>query len=164
MPMSGLGTITVDGDRAAFTFVRRLDHDIETVWTAITDPLERARWFGRTTIDPREGGLIETDPDDPPVPPAAKHMSGRILVWDPPRVFEHEWHQAIVEDSVVRYELQPDGDETILTFTHHGLSLRNANGFIPGTHAYLDRLAAALDRAALPNWSERFAEVEPSYR
>ncbi len=70
-------------------------------WAAITDPARRAQWFGATSIDPREGGLIETDSDDPPVPKAAKHMSGRILVWDPPHVFEHEWHQPIVRQSVV---------------------------------------------------------------
>jgi hypothetical protein len=90
-------------------------------------------------------------------------MSGRILVWDPPRVLEHEWHQAIVEASVVRYELAADGDETILTFTHRGLSARNANGFVPGTHAYLDHLVAQLDGAELPAWSQRYAEVPPAY-
>ncbi|TQJ03705.1 hypothetical protein FB471_3472 [Amycolatopsis cihanbeyliensis] len=28
----------------------------------------------------------------------------RILVWEPPRVFERDWRQGIVEDGVVRYE------------------------------------------------------------
>lgn len=165
MPIdSANGTLTVEGDQASFTFVRRLHHDIAVVWAAITDPAERAGWFGPGTVDGRAGGIIETAPDDPPVPPELKRVTGRILVWDPPRVLEHEWHQAIVEPSVVRYELRADGGDTVLTFTHRGLSVRNAQGFIPGTHAYLDRLAAHLDRAPMPSWGQRFAEVEPSYR
>jgi Activator of Hsp90 ATPase homolog 1-like protein len=70
-------------------------------------------------------------------------MTGRILVWDPPHVLEHEWRQGIVEDGVVRYELAEDGDATVLTFTHRGLGINNARGFIPGTHAFLDRLEPA---------------------
>lgn len=34
--------------------------------------------------------MIEMMPDEPPATPDAKRMTGRILVWDPPRVFEHE--------------------------------------------------------------------------
>jgi hypothetical protein len=91
-------------------------------------------------------------------------VTGRILVWDPPHVFEHEWRQRIVEDSVVRYELTEDGDGTLLTFTHTGLSVTNARGFIPGTHAVLDRLDAHLAGTPTPNWSNRYAEVAPSYQ
>ncbi len=165
MPLSEAdGTIKIEGESATFTFVRRLAHPIEAVWAAITEPARRAVWFGATTLDGRPGGLIETDPDDPPVPPAVKHMSGRILVWDPPHVLEHEWNQAIVESSVVRYELAADGEATILTFTHRGLSMRNAQGFIPGTHAYLDRLGAFLDGVALPAWGQRYGEVQGRYQ
>ena len=56
---------------------------------------------------------------------------------------------AIVEASVVRYELHPDGDGTLLRFTHRGLGVRNAAGFRPGTHAFLDRLEAHLAGDAL---------------
>jgi uncharacterized protein YndB with AHSA1/START domain len=161
--VSDEGTLTIDGDQATMTFRRRLPFPIKEVWAAITDPDERKVWFGETTIDPRTGGTIDMQPADPPAPPEAKRMTGRILVWQPPYVFEHEWHQRIVEDSVVRYELTEDGDGTLLTFTHRGLSVRNARGFIPGTHAFLDRLGAYLADEDLPNWSERYAEVTPHY-
>jgi uncharacterized protein YndB with AHSA1/START domain len=155
-----LGTVSFDGEHAIMTFRRRLPHPIETVWAAITDPAERTAWFGETTID---GDRIEMLPQDPPAAEEAKRMTGKILVWQPPHVFEHEWHQRIVEDSVVRYELAEDGDVTVLTFTHRGLSERNAKGFIPGTHAFLDRLAAHLAAQPLPTWQERYAELTPAY-
>jgi uncharacterized protein YndB with AHSA1/START domain len=150
------------------TFRRRLPYPIEAVWAAITDPGQRARWFGETTIDPRQGGEIDMVADEPPVPLEVKRMTGRILVWQPPSeartaVLEHEWNQQIVEESVVRYELAVDGDATILTFTHSGLSTRNAQGFIPGTHAYPDRLDAHLAGDPVPTWSTRYDEVAPAY-
>jgi hypothetical protein len=169
------GTVDIDGDRATMTFHRHIPHTIDAVWAAITDPLQRAAWFGATTIEPRTGGTIEMLPDAPPAPPEAKRMHGRILVWDPPgppngpadgprsAVFEHEWRQRIVEDSVVRYQLTEDGDGTILTFSHRGLSVINAQGFIPGEHAFIDRLEAYLDDAELPDWSQRYASVAPVY-
>jgi uncharacterized protein YndB with AHSA1/START domain len=158
----GAGLLTVEGDRAVLTFERRLPYPIEAVWSAITDPLERKCWLGETTIDPREGGIIQMMPSGPPLPPEAKRMTGRILVWDPPHVLEHEWKQSIVEDGVVRYELIADGTATLLRFSHRGLSLPNARGFLPGTHAFLDRLAAHLAGEQLPNWSARYAEIAQS--
>jgi hypothetical protein len=87
-------------------------------------------------------------------------------VWDPPHVFEHEWNQRILqhtgEPSVVRYELQPDEDGTRLTFSHRGLGVRDAGGFRPGTHAYLDRLAAHLAGEPPPDWSTRYRQVAES--
>lgn len=158
------GTLSIENDRAVLTFERRLPHPVERVWAAITDPAQRNHWMGETAIDAREGGTIEMTPTSPPIPPDQKRMTGRILVWDPPHVFEHEWHQRIVEPGVVRYELQPDGDGTLLRFTHRGLGVRNANGFRPGTHAYLDRLEAHLSGAEIPDWQQRYREVaERSY-
>jgi uncharacterized protein YndB with AHSA1/START domain len=80
------GTLTLDGDTTTLTYRRRLPHPIEEVWAALTEPERRRKWFGETSIEPREGGLIEMMPDEPPVPPDAKRMTGRILVWDPPRL------------------------------------------------------------------------------
>lgn len=158
------GRISIDGDRTTMSFRRRLPYPIQAVWQAITDPAHRAEWFGETTIDPREGGLIEIIPGPPPAPRPAKRVTGRILVWDPPHVFEHEWHSKLVEESVVRYELTADGEHaTILNFTHRGLSLANTTGWIPGTHAFLDRLVAHLASEPLPDWNERYAQVASAY-
>ncbi|MEO3759167.1 SRPBCC family protein [Mycobacterium sp. B14F4] len=157
------GVLTIDGDRAVLTFERRLPFPIEAVWSAITDPGERREWFGETTLDAREGGSIEMVATGPPLPPDRKRMTGRILVWDPPHVFEHEWCQPIVEDGVVRYELTVDGAGTLLKFTHRGLGVRNAGGFLGGTHAYLDRLQAYLAGDPLPEWMRRREEVNRAY-
>jgi uncharacterized protein YndB with AHSA1/START domain len=167
-----LGRLDIQGDEATMTFRRRLPYAIDVVWAAITDPAERATWFGATTIEPRAGGQITMMPDDPPAAPEAKEMTGHILIWQPPArsgsgprtaVLEHEWHQRIVEDGVVRYELSEDGADTVLVFVHRGLSVRNAQGFIPGTHAYLDRLSAYLAVEEIPAWGDLYGLLAPSY-
>ncbi|MEZ0054233.1 uncharacterized protein YndB with AHSA1/START domain [Mycobacterium sp. MAA66] len=153
------GQVVVEGDRATLIFERRLAHPVDRVWAAITEPAHRDQWMGKTQISAREGGSIETVASGPPVPPDMKRMTGRILVWDPPKVFEHEWHQQIVEPGVVRYELSADGAGTLLRLTHRGLGVPNANGFRPGTQAYLDRLEALLDGTPLPGWLERYEQI-----
>ncbi|WP_020668148.1 SRPBCC family protein [Amycolatopsis nigrescens] len=158
-----LGELTLDGERAILTFVRHLPYPVEAVWSAIADPAQRAAWFGETSIDGRAGGVIDMVPSEPPGTAEQKRMTGRILVWDPPHVLEHEWYQSLIGDSVVRYELAREGDSTVLTFTHRGLGVRNAKGFTPGTHAYLDRLESYLAGTALPSWLERYQEVAPDY-
>ena len=104
---------------------------------------------------PGEVRIIGADPDRP--------NTGRILTWDPPRVFEHEW-RFMREEAVIRWELAPDGDATILRMTHCGFTPRNAGGFAPGWHAYLDRLTAHVDGDPLPDWQERYQQVQPAYR
>ena len=167
-----LGRLDVEGDQATMTFRRRLPYAIDVVWAAITDPAQRATWFGATTLEPHTGGQITMTPDEPPVAPEAKQMTGRILVWQPPAdsgpgprtaVLEHEWRQRIVEDGVVRYELAEDGAGTMLVFVHRGLSVRNAQGFIPGTHAYLDRLTAFLAVEEIPAWGDLYGQLAASY-
>ena len=157
------GRIATHGGHATLSFERRLPYPAEAVWAAITDPAQRGQWFGAPTLEARAGGAIQMEPQGPGVPDDLKRMTGRILVWDPPRIFEHEWKQRIIGDTAVRYELTPDGDATLLRFTHSLLAEKNAKGFIPGTHAYLDRLEAHLARAPIPDWWQRFNEVAPQY-
>jgi hypothetical protein len=67
-------------------------------------------------------------------------MTGRILVWDPPHVLEHEWKQPIVEDGVVRYELTTDGDGTLLRFlTAASASATRAGSSAANTRTWIAR-------------------------
>ncbi|KRV47268.1 ATPase [Wenjunlia vitaminophila] len=159
----GHGELEIDGDTAVITFVRYLPYSRDAVWSALTDPEQRAHWFGETVIDARPGGAIDMLPTGPPVPDRQKWMTGRILVWDPPHVLEHEWKQAITEDGVVRYVLEAAGEGTLLTFSHRGLSVRRGRQFTPGTHAFLDRLECHLAGTELPGWSARYREVAADY-
>ena len=159
------GTLTFDGDYATMTFTRRLAHPPEDVWSAITDPEELKGWYltSATITGGRDGSI------DFVTGPAELHVTGRILSWDPPHLFEHEWKVAprpelpSGEDSIVRWELARDGHETLITFTFRKLTRATAMNFASGMHAFLDRLEAQLDGKSVPEWLSRVAELRKHY-
>jgi hypothetical protein len=51
----------------------------------------------------------------------------------------------------------------VLKLVHRGLRHKDAAGYIPGQHAYLDRLEAALARDAVPDWQGRYGDVAALY-
>lgn len=85
---SRAGTLTFEGDYATLTFERRISHPVQVVWEALTEPEHLARWYlTKARVEAREGGSI-----DYLTGPAQVHVTGKILIWEPPRVFEHEWN------------------------------------------------------------------------
>jgi hypothetical protein len=47
--------------------------------------------------------------------------------------------------------------------TYRRITRQTARGFLPGTHALLDRLEAQLDGRALPDWSRLMREMHTLY-
>jgi uncharacterized protein YndB with AHSA1/START domain len=162
------GTVNIEGDYATLRYERLLSHPREVIWKAITDPKELAVWMNtKAVIDGRKGGNIDFVNII-----SGFHTTGSILVWDPLRVFEHEWHIAPnpslpdgEPEAVIRWELKQDSDSnnTILTLTHSQITKSTSSRFAPGWHAYLDRLEASLDNEVLPDWMQRFAAVRELY-
>jgi uncharacterized protein YndB with AHSA1/START domain len=164
--MQPRGTAEDDGAYATLTFRRVYRHRPAHVWAAIATPEGLRGWLlcSEVRIDPRPGGLVEMVSG-----PAGYRSTGRILVWDPPRVLEYEWNVAPVpempqgERAIFRYELVPDGEATRLLVTYRRITKRTARGFLPGLHAFLDRLEAQLDGRALPDWLQRFGALQATY-
>ena len=161
----GRGQVLIEGEHATLVFWRRLHHPPEVVWRALTEPAALSSWYmTKAQIDGREGGFVTLEAG-----PSRLHVTGRILVWDPPRTLEHEWkvaphpHLPAGEDAVIRWELSPEGDGTVLRLRHRNLARETALGFAPGTHAFLDRLEAHLEGRTLPAWQDRYQAVAPGY-
>lgn len=164
--LANVGRVEVDGEFASLIFERHLAHSPETVWQAITDPAELSQWYAASaTIDGQLGGMVQLI-----TPPAMFVVSGRILTWDPPHVFEHEWKVEARkelprgEDAVIRWELVSTATGTLLKLTHRRLTRGTATGFAPGTHAILDRFVAYLAGLPLPDWGQRYGAVAGLYR
>lgn len=159
---SSLGEVKMEGDYATLIFERRLRHPIDEVWRAITESDELSKWyFSRGKIETRLGGKVEFSLG--PV-----NVTGSILVWNPPRVFEHEWMvdgpgSLKGEFGVIRWELDSDGNETILKLTHRKMPGPNARNFAIGVHVRLDRLEAILSGNPLPFWKTHVEDVQAKY-
>jgi uncharacterized protein YndB with AHSA1/START domain len=151
----------VQGDRATLVLRRFLRHPPMTVWRAITEPEQIRQWFlTLAVVDGREGGKVDLVTGQSQV-----HATGRILTWDPPRVYEHEWNVTkeesrlhTGEQTVIRWELSAREGGTLLVLTHRGLSRKAANVFQHGVPGFLDRLEALLDGKPLPDWERSVQE------
>ena len=101
--------LLTNDDRPALRLERRLKHAPEEVWRAITDPAELAHWFpARVEVDLRDGGAIRFS-----FPGEDTTTTGRVVTADPPREFTFVWH-----DDTLRWLISPDGDGSLLEFTH----------------------------------------------
>jgi len=160
------GACLEQGTHATLIFQRVYQHSPQNVWDAIATPEGLREWLlcSRALIEPRVGGRIELVSG-----PAAYHSTGTILVWEPPRVLEYEWNVAPVpempqgEQAIFRYELTPVGRSTHVLVTYRRITTQTARGFLPGLHAFLDRLEAQLDERALPDFLQRFGELRSEY-
>jgi hypothetical protein len=88
---------------------------------------------------------------------------GKILSWDPPRVFEWTW-----DTDVLRWELEPFEGGTKLTLTSWlGKDIDVAKDAAAGYHVCLDQLIKLLDTgstgplvdADVSRWEARYAEA-----
>jgi uncharacterized protein YndB with AHSA1/START domain len=97
-------------DRPILRFERQLDHPVDAVWRAVTDPAELAHWFPtHVAVDLRVGGRMTFTFQSGKYP----EMEGEVIELDPPHRFVFMWG----EDEL-RFELQPSpgGDGCLLRF------------------------------------------------
>jgi uncharacterized protein YndB with AHSA1/START domain len=153
-----LGTIEeAEGGKRVLRYERRLDHPVERVWAALTDPDQLALWLAAADeLELVEGGRIvlrwlnipdslqeweqrgielgDADPAEP--------ATGQITKLDPPRVIEYDTDRM----GLMRWELRPEEDGCVLTFTN---TVEFPEGFptdqaLAGWHIHLDHLDDAL--------------------
>jgi len=120
----------------------------ETVWEFLVDPGKATSWMGQVaSFDARPGGEYRID-----VIPG--HTArGEFVELDPPRRLVHTWGWDPGEDgpnpvppgsTTVEIELVPDGEGTLLRFTHRDLpSAEAAESHGHGWDHYLERLVIA---------------------
>lgn len=152
----GFGELERADDRATVRFVRRLPHARRDVWRAITEPEHLRAWFPSTIGGERRVGarLHFEFPNG-----EAEPFEGEMLAYEPPALLSFLWG-----DETLRFELEPDGDATILTFTATFVELGKAARDGAGWHASLDRLGCEVAGTA-PPWSaaDRWKQVRMPY-
>jgi uncharacterized protein YndB with AHSA1/START domain len=155
----GMGVLLEDGARRAVHFERRYDAAPEAVWDALVEPEQLRGWLAEARVEPRVGGRVELEFGDSP----GERTVGTIRVFDPPRVLEYDWSYEGEPDSVVRFELRPEGEGTTLVLHHRQLSTEAAPGYGAGWHAHLDLLAEQIAGSASADWVERYQALRPGY-
>jgi uncharacterized protein YndB with AHSA1/START domain len=146
-------------------FERRLNHPLDKVWAAISIPERIGAWFCEMTFEAAPGA---------PIDQTFHHAggikgSGKVLRFEPPRLFEWQWNGGPDEaDSVVTWRLEPDGDDATRIFlTHRTPDRAKARDYGHGWHVHLDGLVEALNGGRfvfpLPNDAEVAAHYNAAF-
>jgi uncharacterized protein YndB with AHSA1/START domain len=129
--------IDLDG-RPSLRFERRYRQPIERVFAAVSEPEEMAQWFPAQVLGERAVGARLTFDDDAqraaaseggePTRTDGPMITGTVVTYDPPKVFAFTWG-----DELIRLELEPYGEGTLLRFTqvlsHQSVAARNGAGW-----------------------------------
>jgi uncharacterized protein YndB with AHSA1/START domain len=159
--MNGTHTKLEDG-RHQIRFERRLNHPIDRVWAAITQPDEIEAWLARAELEPREGGSVRLEwlnTGDQEVV-----ARGTVTAIDPPRLLVLDTDA----QGALRWELAPAGDATDLTLTVV-LAMPDEHVIenVSGWHVHLDFLTDWLDdgtRVDWPDWPrDRWDTIREGY-
>lgn len=115
---------------------RRYDAAPGEVWDALTDHASLGRWLaGVVEVDVVPGGAFVL------ALPAGGTIDARVREVRHGSVLELDWDLAGEEPSVVRFELEPDGDGTLLVLDHR-------------------RIDEPVGMAYIQRWSRAFARLD----
>jgi uncharacterized protein YndB with AHSA1/START domain len=152
------GSFFRTADAAGVYFERMLEHPVEKVWAALTEPAHLAHWLAPTEIKGAKGGTIT-------LRLTGGVMGGTITEWKENVLLEYAWHNG----STARWELLSEGENrTRLLFTHCNVPGRQMVDAAKGWHYHLDLLALELDEEPMPQnpvelWDEITREATVRY-
>jgi len=104
-------------DRNSFRLTIHYPHPPSLVWRAITEPAALGTWFMPMEIEPHVGGAVSLEHTGRP---GSERAHGVVTVFDIDAVLEYRFPDAGREqwpESVMRFELVPDGAGCTLVFT-----------------------------------------------
>lgn len=128
----------------------------ERVWQAISNPAEVSQWLAPAEITPGTGGKVSVFFDDD-----ENVRDGEILTWDEGRTLEYQWIFKGEPPSILRFDLTPHPQGTLLTLRHRLLPTHLTNGYVHGWQAHLDRLEGSFS-GEIPDFWERFEHWQGS--
>lgn len=139
-----LGRVIRDGERIGLRFERDFDRPAARVWRALTDNDQLRHWMPCTIDGPREAGANVRVPFARDVAEkysiADAELAGRILEWDPPRLFSWMW-----DTDTLIFELTPTASGTHLRFTTWVLQGPTLDQIAAGYHVCFDQLEQLID-------------------
>jgi uncharacterized protein YndB with AHSA1/START domain len=147
-------------DRHTLVYERRYPHDIELVFEAVSTGEHLDEWMlPESQVERFEGGKCAFGWGGPADAEGATH--GTVSVFDPPKAVQYTFATASNvkgSNSYMRFDLEPEGDGTLLRFTLHFLPAPDEHaddwsggdlpapgtawkpGFVAGYHDFLDDL------------------------
>jgi len=155
---------------ATLKIQRLLPGPIERIWAYLVDSELRRKWLAAGAMDMTIGAPFEfvwrnVELNDPPSArpadfPEEHRMQSRITELDPPRKISIAWKNS----GDVTFQLEPQGDDVLLTLIHRRLPDRSTLlNVSAGWHMHLDILVArAMGNEPAPFW-EGWSRLQKEY-
>ena len=138
-PLESVQRTSAEQGRWTLIFSRNLNHPIDKVWAALTEPGQLRQWSpytaDRDLSATGDATIIMLDDDAAD----AQEVPGTVLQADPPRLLEHAWGE-----DVLRWELSPTAAGTSLTLRHTFAEERLTSALAAGWHVCLAAADALL--------------------
>ena len=154
-----LGSLRSADGKGVVRMEDSLDAEIADVWSALTDSLRLARWYGEVKGDLRVGGEFYSH----------LHASGwegtsRIEVCEPPRRLVIRGAEPGGPEVVNEITLTADGGQTILVWEERGMPLNLLAPYGAGVQVHVEDLAAYLAGRDRVDAAARWAALQPAYQ
>lgn len=156
-----LGTVGAVSGSGVVRLEDRLDADVDTVWSALTEPDWLARWLGVIEGDLRAGGSFRAT-----FFASGWEGTGRVEICEAP-------HRLLVttaaEDeagrtSTMEVTLTADAGRTALVFESRGMPPTLVAAYAAGNQIHVEDLASVLRGGERCDSRQRFGELYPAYQ
>ncbi|TME33430.1 MAG: hypothetical protein E6I62_04165, partial [Chloroflexi bacterium] len=137
----------------------RFETDIGDLWSALTDPLRLARWYGEIEGDLRLGGEFRER-----LFASGWEGTGRVEACDAPYRLLLTTSQDDDEKHVIEATLTADGDQTILVVEERGMPVEQVAAYGAGGQIHVEDLADHIAGRERRDAKGRWEELLPAYR
>jgi uncharacterized protein YndB with AHSA1/START domain len=156
--LATLRTDAADG-AGVVRFEGRYATDVDSLWSALTDPARLAQWLGEVHGDLQQGGefrmLFFASGAEP---------TCRVEACEPPRRLTISTSSPDQPKGGFELTLTPDGDATVLVVEDRGVPIDNIAAYGAGDQIHIEDLASYLAGGERCDARTRFAELYPAYQ
>lgn len=152
------GQIRRKGDRVVAQLCRDITHDIEQVWTMLTDSVRLPQWLAAGYVEQRRGGVVKLD-----FGLSGSPIDCQVHAIKPPELLAYSWSAGQDPERPIRWDLQQTGSDTRLTLTLDLPDDGNVALSCAGWDAHLEMLMAALEGISIHFPKDRFREARAEF-
>jgi uncharacterized protein YndB with AHSA1/START domain len=155
------GTVETRDGQYVLRYERHLDHPVDKVWAALTEPGELVGWLAEAEVELVEGGRVVLRWQNTDDQGNTAVMHATITRLEPPRLLEYEGDI----HGTLRWELSEEGDSCLLRLTviTEGVPEEARSLVMAGWHIHLEHLEDALEGRPV-DWARWDEEHRPTWQ
>lgn len=134
-----LGTILSTPTNYVIRFDLLLEHEIDKVWAALTEPQQLVKWLADADIELTIGAQLQLRFSN-----TGSVINGQVTQVEPPHLLEFTWTSPGEAASLVRWELAQEQEGTRLILKHTLNTCSHLAEMLAGWHTHLEGLPSAI--------------------